>query len=158
VSRERWQQLGWFAVKVTIFTAMVVLLSGCASWPWHSTPPTPDPKHPFQSMTQALAEIDSLMGIIYALSIACVGLGIVLMFYLKTSLGPALIAGGIGTLILSLFIKTLLWFIPWIAGGVVLLGAIAFAIDVHKRGFWNAVKDVQQHLGSIAASPPQKAS
>jgi hypothetical protein len=127
---------------------LTMLLGGCASLHHsggHTTTPPPT-LNPFQQAENALQEINTLMGIVYALSIACVGLGIVLMFYLKTSIGPALIAGGIGTLVLCLFVKTLIWFIPWIAVGVAVFGAIAFGIDVEKRGFKNALLDVETLL------------
>lgn len=139
-------KLGNGLVILSILALVAVLLcGGCATVP-HGTTPPPSPSNPFAALKAALAEIDALNTLIYGLSIALIGVGVILMFYLKTSLGPALMAGGGVTLALSLFIKSLLWFVPWIAGGLLLVGSIAFAIDVKKRGFKNALLDVQQIL------------
>lgn len=132
---------------VCLLAGILASAGGCAHLPHASSPPPIPPvhaiKHPVQSMANALGEIDSLMSVVTILSVALFGVGVILMFYLRTALGPAMMAGGIASLVLSVFVKSMLWFVPWIAGGVALIGVIAFVVDVRKRGLHATIHDIQ---------------
>lgn len=133
--------IGWLLIAFGVFV-LVGLLHGCAAMGQAQ----PSASHPFTAVDKTLRTIAAASGGIYGLSILTIGIGVVLMIYLKTSLGPAIVAGGAVTLVLSLLVSSIVWFIPWIAGLLVLGGGLAFAIDVKKRGFKNALLDVRQVL------------
>jgi hypothetical protein len=146
----------WIGLSVLMLSVMFI--TGCATVPHTTTAPVfTDPvavqqiKHPIQSMALALGEIDNLMSLVNVLSVATFGVGVILMVYLRTSLGPSLILGGLASLVLSIMVKSMLWFIPWVAAGVALAGIIAFAVDVKQRGFFNAVHDVESLVNPPAS-------
>jgi hypothetical protein len=138
------KQLLYVAIWLFLIAFILVLLNGCAASPTtpHQPPVNHPVSHPIDAATQELAAISSLMGYVATLSVVCVGLGVAMMVYIHTPLGPAFALGGVSTLVLSIVIKSTIWFVPWIAGGVAALALIAVIIDaVQKRSLLAAFRD-----------------
>jgi hypothetical protein len=76
------------------------------------------------------------------MSILVLSGGVALFFFLPAAhrVSGMLIAGGGSTLGISLFLKTTLWLIPWVSGGLIVLGfgVLVYEVILKLRNQVNA--------------------
>lgn len=124
---------------------VLTLLSGCAAW--------------FQTQSRsgvgktpvALTGVSSGLDWLILASVVITAASIGLFFYLPAGhrISGAMGIGGACTLGISLLLKTTLWMIPWLAGGLVVLGLIYFFYELwykSKHGEFDNLGDGKGNL------------
>jgi hypothetical protein len=128
-------KLGIVALIATLLT-IAFIVAGCS--PHGQSPAAGNSshvnldKHP---TPPSLKKTDTALDVLVWASIVGIGVAAALFFFSPATHALSIpIAGGAGAVLaLSLFLKTTLWLIPWIAGALLIVGFLVFLYELYLK-------------------------
>lgn len=132
-------RLSFFVALVSALALLFYCAMGCTGVAHPTNPAAPSMVSSVTTTPVALKNVATGLDWLILLSIVGVGVGVGLYFLLPAhnlSFAIAAIAGGIeGS---ALIARVSLWFIPWLAGGLLLVAVSFFAYEVYAN--WGRIK------------------